>query len=83
MQNTEGVHRPPLSQKAPAPIPCPVFFGQKPALYCQKTPVCYPNTEGSKNHKRMIINMIVMRLSVKKGKNTEGVLITFTKHQVD
>jgi hypothetical protein len=46
MQNTEGVHRPPLSQKAPAPIACRVFFGQKPALYCQKTPVFYPNTEG-------------------------------------
>ena len=53
MQNTEGVHRPPLSQKAPAPIACPVFFGQKPALYGQKTPVFYPkscffiqNTEG-------------------------------------
>ena len=46
MQNTEGVHRPPLSQKAPAPIACRVFFGQKPAFYCQKTPVFYPNTEG-------------------------------------
>jgi hypothetical protein len=46
MQNTEGVHRPPLSQKAPAPIACRVFFGQKPALYCQKTPLFYPNTEG-------------------------------------
>ncbi len=29
MQNTEGVHRPPLSQKAPAPIACSVFLGQK------------------------------------------------------
>jgi hypothetical protein len=46
MQNTEGVHRPPLSQKAPAPIAYRVFFGQKPALYCQKKPVFYPNTEG-------------------------------------
>jgi hypothetical protein len=46
MQNTEGVHRPPLSQKAPAPIAYHVFFGQKPALYSQKTPVFYPNTEG-------------------------------------
>ncbi len=48
MQNTEGVHRPPLSQKAPVPIACPVFFGQKAALYCQKMPVFYPNTEGVK-----------------------------------
>jgi hypothetical protein len=49
MQNTEGVHRPPLSQKAPTTIACRVFFGQKPALYCPKTPVFYPNTEGGIN----------------------------------
>jgi hypothetical protein len=30
------------------------------------------NTEGSKAHKRLIINPIIKRLSVKKGKNTEG-----------
>jgi hypothetical protein len=36
MPNTEGVHRPRLSQKAPAPIACRVFFGQEPMLYCQK-----------------------------------------------
>jgi hypothetical protein len=46
MQNTEGVHHPPLSQKAPTPIARRVFFGQKPALYSQKTLVFYPNTEG-------------------------------------
>jgi hypothetical protein len=32
------------------------------------------NTEGSKTHKRLIINLIIKRLCVKKGKNTEGVL---------
>ena len=48
MQNTEGIHRPPLSQKAPAPIACRVFFGQKPALYGQKTPVFYLINEGVK-----------------------------------
>ncbi len=55
MQNTEGAHHPPLPQKAPVPIAYRVFFGQKPALYCQKTSVFYlkyaflcRNTEGGK-----------------------------------
>jgi hypothetical protein len=72
-KNTEGVHRPPLSQKAPASIACRVFFGQKPALYCQKTPLFYPNTEGTKNHKRLIINPIIKRLFIKKSQNKEEV----------
>jgi hypothetical protein len=34
------------------------------------------NTEGSlKTHKRLTINPIVKRFKLKKGKNTEGVLI--------
>jgi peptide deformylase len=39
---------------------------QKPLFFMQ-------NTEGgTKNHKRLIINPIIKRLSVKKSQNTEG-----------
>lgn len=36
----EGIY-PAHSQEAAVSIACPVFFGQKHALYCQKTPVSY------------------------------------------
>ena len=72
MQNTEGVPRPPLSQKAPASIACRVFFGQKPTLYGQKTPAFYPNTEGVIKRQTLDYQADNQAFSVKKGKNTEG-----------